>query len=150
MSIPHRDAFREMLESVVANGHKFDECKEALKRGGRLTAPASRCCVPDPVIPHLTLRYRARFGLQAVLPILPGDRYTRGHHLEVRLSRIVPQGYCERSRFYGSHSGMAPLIRAVLSNLIGDEEAQKIEIVSNEVAIHPDGKWDILYRHPSR
>ena len=27
-----RDAFREMLDSVVANGHTFDECKELLKR----------------------------------------------------------------------------------------------------------------------
>ena len=27
-----RDAFREMLESVVANGHTFDECKELLKK----------------------------------------------------------------------------------------------------------------------
>jgi len=26
-----RDAFREMLDSVVANGHTFDECKELLK-----------------------------------------------------------------------------------------------------------------------
>jgi hypothetical protein len=27
-----RDAFREMLDSVAANGHTFDECKELLKR----------------------------------------------------------------------------------------------------------------------
>ena len=26
-----RDAFREMLNSIVANGHTFDECKELLK-----------------------------------------------------------------------------------------------------------------------
>ena len=47
-------------------------------------------------------------------------------------------------------SGMAPLIRAVLSKLIGEEEAKEIEIVSNEVDIHPDGKWEIKYRHPTR
>ncbi len=47
-------------------------------------------------------------------------------------------------------SGMAPLIRAVLSKLIGDEEAKNIEIVANDAKIHPDGKWEILYRHPSR
>ncbi|THG93172.1 hypothetical protein EW026_g7990 [Hermanssonia centrifuga] len=46
-------------------------------------------------------------------------------------------------------SGMAPLIRAVLSKLIGDEEAKNIEIVANDAKIHPDGKWEILYRHPS-
>ena len=28
-----RDAFREMLDSVVANGHAFDECKERLRNG---------------------------------------------------------------------------------------------------------------------
>jgi len=47
-------------------------------------------------------------------------------------------------------SGMAPLIRAVLSKHIGDEEAKEIEIISNDVEVHPDGKWQIKYRHPSR
>ena len=45
---------------------------------------------------------------------------------------------------------MAPLIRAVLSKHIGDEEAKEIEIISNDVEIYPDGKWQIKYRHPSR
>ena len=45
---------------------------------------------------------------------------------------------------------MAPLIRAVLSKHIGDEEAKEIEIISNDVEILPDGKWRIKYRHPSR
>lgn len=27
-----RDAFREMLESITANGHSFEECKEVLKK----------------------------------------------------------------------------------------------------------------------
>ena len=47
-------------------------------------------------------------------------------------------------------SGMAPIIRATLSNYIGDEEAKEIEIISNDVDILPDGKWRIKYRHPSR
>ncbi|KAI0692896.1 HAD-like domain-containing protein [Cytidiella melzeri] len=46
-------------------------------------------------------------------------------------------------------SGMAPLIRSVLSNLIGDEEAQKIEIVANDADINDDGTWEIKYRHPT-
>ncbi|KAG6907613.1 hypothetical protein DXG01_008190 [Tephrocybe rancida] len=46
-------------------------------------------------------------------------------------------------------SGMAPLIRAVLSNLIGEESANEIEIIANDVTIHPDDKWEIKYRHPS-
>jgi len=46
-------------------------------------------------------------------------------------------------------SGMAPFIRAVLSKHIGDEEASEIEIISNDVEIQPNGKWQIKYRHPS-
>ena len=45
---------------------------------------------------------------------------------------------------------MAPLIRAVLSTLIGEHDASEIEIIANEVDIFDDGKWDIHYRHPSR
>jgi 2-hydroxy-3-keto-5-methylthiopentenyl-1-phosphate phosphatase len=45
---------------------------------------------------------------------------------------------------------MTPLIRAVLSNLIGDEDAKDIEIISNDVNVHPDGKWEIQFRHPTR
>lgn len=45
---------------------------------------------------------------------------------------------------------MAPLIRRVLSNLIGDKEASEIEIISNHVDIEPNGKWHIKFRHPSR
>lgn len=44
---------------------------------------------------------------------------------------------------------MAPLIRAVLSKLIGDEEAAKIEIIANDVEVREDGSWEIKYRHPS-
>ena len=48
------------------------------------------------------------------------------------------------------YSGIAPFIRAVLSKHIGDEEANEIEIISNDVDILPDGKWSIKYRHPTR
>jgi 2-hydroxy-3-keto-5-methylthiopentenyl-1-phosphate phosphatase len=44
---------------------------------------------------------------------------------------------------------MEPLIRAILSNLVGDD-AKDIEIISNSVDIHDDGSWNIKYRHPSR
>ncbi|KAH9912319.1 HAD-like domain-containing protein [Epithele typhae] len=44
--------------------------------------------------------------------------------------------------------GMEPSIRAVLSKLIGDD-AKEIDIVSNNVDIHPDGTWSIKYRHPT-
>jgi 2-hydroxy-3-keto-5-methylthiopentenyl-1-phosphate phosphatase len=50
----------------------------------------------------------------------------------------------------GLCSGMAPLIRAVLSNLIGEEDAKTIDIISNDVDIQPDGSWNIKFRHPTR
>jgi len=46
-------------------------------------------------------------------------------------------------------SGMAPLIRAVLSNLLGEAAADEIEIIANDVDIRSDGKWEIEYRHPT-
>jgi len=46
-------------------------------------------------------------------------------------------------------SGMAPLIRAVLSNLLGQTAADEIEIIANDAIVHSDGKWEIKYRHPS-
>lgn len=45
---------------------------------------------------------------------------------------------------------MAPLIRAVLSKLIGDEEAKEIEIIANDATVRDDGTWEIQFRHPSR
>ncbi|KAH9959944.1 HAD-like domain-containing protein [Russula dissimulans] len=45
-------------------------------------------------------------------------------------------------------SGMEPLIRAILSNLVGDD-AKDIEIISNSVDVHDDGLWNIKFRHPS-
>ncbi|KDQ09888.1 hypothetical protein BOTBODRAFT_36700 [Botryobasidium botryosum FD-172 SS1] len=45
-------------------------------------------------------------------------------------------------------SGMAPLIRAVLSNLIGEEDAKNIDIIANDVRIDQTGKWEIIFRHP--
>ena len=44
---------------------------------------------------------------------------------------------------------MTPIIRVLLSNLIGDD-AKDIDIISNDVILHDDGKWEIQYRHPSR
>ena len=44
---------------------------------------------------------------------------------------------------------MEPLIRAVLSNLLGDD-ANDIEIISNSVDVHEDGSWNIKFRHPAR
>ncbi|EIW68345.1 hypothetical protein M231_00333 [Tremella mesenterica] len=47
-------------------------------------------------------------------------------------------------------SGMAPIIRAVLSNLFPEAEADSIDIIANDVKyLDPEGKdWEIVYRHP--
>jgi len=45
---------------------------------------------------------------------------------------------------------MAPLIRAVLSELIGDEEASRMEIISNDAKVKENGQFEIVYRHPER
>jgi 2-hydroxy-3-keto-5-methylthiopentenyl-1-phosphate phosphatase len=49
-------------------------------------------------------------------------------------------------------SGMTPIIRAVLSKLVGEHAADDIEIISNEVHFlseDRDSKWEIQYRHPT-
>jgi len=47
-------------------------------------------------------------------------------------------------------SGMVPIIRAILTNLIGQEDASKISIIANDVEyLSEDGKqWTIKYLHP--
>jgi 2-hydroxy-3-keto-5-methylthiopentenyl-1-phosphate phosphatase len=49
---------------------------------------------------------------------------------------------------------MAPIIRAVLTNLISAEEASSINIIANDVEFTDKGKegktWEIVYRHPER
>ncbi|SCZ98765.1 BZ3500_MvSof-1268-A1-R1_Chr3-1g05605 [Microbotryum saponariae] len=45
-------------------------------------------------------------------------------------------------------SGMVPIIRAIMENLVGKEDAAKIDIIANDVEYLPDGKWTIKFRHP--
>ncbi|KAL4399310.1 phosphatase [Malassezia pachydermatis] len=49
-------------------------------------------------------------------------------------------------------SGMTPIIRAIFSNLLGQEEADKLDIISNDVEFTDAEKkgdtWEIVYRHP--
>lgn len=41
-------------------------------------------------------------------------------------------------------SGMEPIIRALLIDLVG-AGAEKIQIISNQVKINEDGSWDLVY-----
>lgn len=45
-------------------------------------------------------------------------------------------------------SGMEPIIRALLTDLVGPS-AEKINIISNQVKIHEGGKWEIVYHDSS-
>ncbi|KAJ3901105.1 HAD-like domain-containing protein [Lentinula edodes] len=99
-----RDGFREMLASVVANGHSFEECKEILRKNIKL----------DPGFKEFYAWCKAND-----IPVI-----------------IVS-------------SGMTPTIRAVLTNLVGEESANEIEIISNDVELRPDGTWGIKFRHPT-
>lgn len=45
-------------------------------------------------------------------------------------------------------SGMEPIIRALLTDLVGPS-AEKINIISNQVKIHEGGNWEIVYRDGS-
>lgn len=45
---------------------------------------------------------------------------------------------------------MAPLIRAVLANLLGEADAERVEIIANDVNFDSKGRWHIQYRHPER
>jgi 2-hydroxy-3-keto-5-methylthiopentenyl-1-phosphate phosphatase len=45
---------------------------------------------------------------------------------------------------------MEQLIRAVLSERIGEEQAQQVDIVANAVELDNKPNWTIRYRHPER
>ncbi|KAJ9111093.1 hypothetical protein QFC19_001291 [Naganishia cerealis] len=102
-----RDSFRDMLKSVVDNGHSFRECQEILRKNIKL----------DPGFKNFY-----RWCKENGVPVI-----------------IVS-------------SGMAPIIRAVLTNLISEEEASSIDIIANDVEYLDEAKlgdkWEIVYRHP--
>lgn len=45
--------------------------------------------------------------------------------------------------------GMRPIIEALLVQLVGKEAIKETQIVCNDVKIHPDGKWEIVYHDDS-
>ncbi|KAJ7452268.1 HAD-like domain-containing protein [Mycena latifolia] len=99
-----RDGFREMLESIVANGHSFEECKQELKKNIKL----------DPGFKDF-------------------HAWCSAHDIPVVIVS----------------SGMAPSIRAVLGELVGEDVADTIDIIANDVEVAPSGEWAIKFRHPS-
>lgn len=48
-------------------------------------------------------------------------------------------------------SGMVPIIRAIFENLVGKEDAERIQVVSNDVDLSKGGgkgQWTVKFRHP--
>lgn len=43
---------------------------------------------------------------------------------------------------------MEPIIRSIMENLLGAEDAARIDIVANTVDIRQDGSFEIIFRHP--
>ena len=133
-----------MLESVVANGHTFEDCKEILRTSLFW------------VLVHLHLAFAAFSRHEIDIKLDPGFKefYTwcKSNDIPVIIvSRWVsPALVLDLKKQIRLISGMAPLIRVVLSNLVGDEAANEIEIIANDVTVFPDGKWEIKFRHPSR
>ncbi|KXN80875.1 Pdp3-interacting factor 1 [Leucoagaricus sp. SymC.cos] len=119
--VTFRDAFREMLQSVTKNGHTFEECRQVLHDNIKL----------DPGFKEFYAWCKT-----VDIPVIIVSR---------QVGIVVVYAY--RSHIC-QNSGMAPLIRAVLSNLLG-KEANEIEIIANDVTVEPNGQWEIKYRHPS-
>lgn len=46
-------------------------------------------------------------------------------------------------------SGMKPIIKALLSKMLGPDSVNKIDIISNEVEVDAHGQWKIVYRDDS-
>jgi 2-hydroxy-3-keto-5-methylthiopentenyl-1-phosphate phosphatase len=45
---------------------------------------------------------------------------------------------------------LRPIIRAIMSNLLGEEDAERIEIISNYADIRSDGHFSVKFRHLER
>ena len=43
---------------------------------------------------------------------------------------------------------MVPIIRSILENLLGTEDAARMEIIANDAEVRSDGKFSIKFRHP--
>lgn len=124
-----------MLESIP---NTFDECKRTLKESMYFYRSQSSSHHPLTDI-KLDEGFRDFFNWTKTVDIPV-----------ILVSRCPVQNTLRTVLIIPVYSGMAPLIRAVLSNLIGEEEAQHIEIISNDVKINEDGSWKIQYRHPTR
>lgn len=122
----YRDSFKEMLDSV-SEKNSFEHCKDVLRESQLY------CLRSNPRI------YSSGF----VSPCIDID---------------LDSGFKDFYKWCKENdipivivsSGMTPIIRAVLSKHIGEEEAQTVDIISNDVNLKADGSWEIQYRHPSR
>lgn len=63
----------------------------------------------------------------------PGFKHTLKWSLENKVPIVVVS------------SGMRPIIKHLLTLLVGEDAINEIDIVSNEVDVHDDGEWNIVY-----
>lgn len=119
-----------MLDSVAAKGHTFEECKDVLRKSVFLSPQSFHD-------KDLTSLRTTRSGLQDIL-LDAGFKDFNAWCKTKDIPIIIVS------------SGMAPIIRAILSNLIGDKDANEIDIIANDAVVRADGSWEIKYRHPSR
>jgi len=129
-----------MLNSVTENGHRFDECKKILRESECAPLPAqhhpintTKDIALDPGFREFHAWCKAKD-----IPVIIVSRCVCSFVQDL-LTDQVPLP-----------SGMAPIIRAVLSNLVPEEDANEIDIIANDAIVQPDGKWEIQFRHPSR
>ncbi|KAL4072379.1 hypothetical protein V8B97DRAFT_1917168 [Scleroderma yunnanense] len=120
--ITFRDAFRGMLESVVENGHTLEHCKQVLKQ--MLVTPTFYL---TPMRCYLVLTT----VICSDIKLDPGFRDFYRYCKSMDIPVVIVS------------SGMEPVIRAVLSVQVTPEEAAEIDIISNDVDVHPDGTWSI-------
>ncbi|KAF7324038.1 hypothetical protein MKEN_00626000 [Mycena kentingensis (nom. inval.)] len=129
-----RDGFRKMLQSIVANGHSFETCKEELRKNIKLDSGFKE--------------FHAWCSTNDIPVVIVSRCVVRGAHVRPHQQPDWldwPDGVLPDL----TRSGMAPIIRAVLGSLVGDAVADTIDIIANDVEVAEDGKWEIKFRHPS-
>lgn len=86
-----RDGFREMLQSVIANGHTFEECKEVLKASAYISR---RYRLPNLISFSLTCCEIADISLDAGFKAF--YQYCKANDIPV----VIISRYAPRFRFY--------------------------------------------------
>lgn len=134
-----RDGFRQMINSIAVN-KTFDETKEYLKNRESLRFLFESILVE--LVALFILVHTETLFDPVESPTIKGIKLDPGFK--------VFFDWCKTHNIpvVIVSSGMVPIIRAIMENLVGVEDAAKIEIVANEVEYLDNGSWTIKFRHP--